>query len=1039
MKLSETCIRLPVMATMLTAALMVFGWIGYTRLPVREYPDIDPPIVAVTTVYPGASPEVVETEVTEVLEEELNTIEGIRTLVSNSREQLSAITIEFALERDVDIAAQDVRDKISRIRGRLPDDIDPPIIAKQDADAQAIMWIALYSANYSPLELTDMAENLFKDRIQNIEGVGQVMIGGAKRFAVRVRLDADRLAARQLTVADVTGALQRENIEIPSGRIEGPTREFTIRTEGEFRTPDEFNDLIVAYRQGAPIRLRDIGVAETGVEDERNLARFLGKPSVGLGVVKQSKANTVEVADKVKVVLEQLRKLLPPGVEATVAYDQSTYIKRSIREVQETLFQSGILVALVIFLFLRSVRTTIIPVLAIPTSIIGTFLVMYVLGFTINNLTLLALVLSIGVVVDDAIIVLENAFRHIEEYGKPAMQAAVDASREIGFAVVAATLALIAVFVPVAFLKGATGRLFYELGITVAVAVGISGFIALTLTPMLCSRFLRHQTKHNRVYWALEKFFDAMSALYERGLRAVLRHRLVTCAAGLLGGFALIGLLAVVLPREFLPIEDKGSFLVITSAPEGATLEYTDIYQRQAEAAVGAIPEMQTYFSAIGLSREGVGQPNSGIMFCRLKDWSERKRSQSEIVAELRSKLFPIPGFWAFPYEPPPLGSGGWGGKIQFVIQSPDFAELGEYTDQLLAKLRQLPELVSLDSNLKINKPELRVEIDRNKVADLGISARDIATTLQVLFGGQDVTKFKRQGDQYDVVVQLHRSSRSVPQDVPSVHVRTGSGELVQLSNVVNVHETVGPSQINHYNRLRSAIISGDPAPGHTLDEALTTIQRIADQTLPPGFTTALAGQSREFREGQLNLAFTFALAALVVYMVLASQFESFLDPFTILLAVPLAVLGAMATLFIARSSLNLYSVVGMVMLIGLATKNSILLVEFASQLHARGTPLMEAAAKAGAVRLRPILMTAITTVFGALPVALALGAGSQSRRPLGLAVVGGMTVSTALTLFVVPAAHTLLMELVERVRRRGSLHGAAQQSAGQVHQEPSR
>jgi multidrug efflux pump len=1024
MRISDTCIRLPVLATMLTVALVVFGWIGYSRLPVREFPDIDPPIVAVTTVYPGASPEVVETEVTEVLEDELNTIEGIRTLSSTSREQVSAITIEFELERAVDIAAQDVRDKIARIRGLLPDDIDPPVVAKQDADAQAIMWIALYSDLYSPLELTDMAENLFKDRIQNIEGVGQVIIGGAQRFAVRVRLAADRLAAHQLAVADVVEALQRENVEIPSGRIEGQRREFTIRTEGEFRTPEEFNELIVAYRGGVPVRLRDIGLAETGVEDERTLARFLGKPSVGLGIVKQSKANTVDVADRTKAVLAQMQKLLPPGVEAKVAYDSSIYIKRSITEVKETLFQAGILVTLVIFLFLRSVRTTIIPVLAIPTSIIGAFLVMYVLGFTLNNLTLLALVLSIGVVVDDAIVVLENAFRHIEEYGKPAMQAAQEATREVGFAVIAATLALIAVFVPVAFLKGATGRLFFELGITVAVAVGLSGFVALTLTPMLCSRFLRHQKHTHRIYFTLENIFDWMSATYQRWLERALRHRVTIAVAGLAGGTLLIALFFFVLRKEFLPIEDKGSFIVITSAPEGATLEYTDVYQRQIEAQVGAIPEMSTYFSAIGLSREGVGQPNTGIMFARLKEWGERRRSQSEVVRALQGPLFAIPGVLAFPIEPPPLGTGGWSQKVQFVVQANDLDQLGEYTDEMLAKLRQTPGLINVDSDLKINKPELRVTIDRNRAADLGVSARDIATTLQVLFGGQDVTKFKRQGDQYDVIVQLARSSRTVPQDLESVYVRTGAAAtgstnapLVQLSNLVGVTETVGPSQINHYNRLRSATIRANLAPGATLSEALDAVQRVADETLPPSFSTQLAGESREFREGQVNLGFTFFLAMLVVYMVLASQFESFLDPFTILLAVPMAVMGAMVTLFVARMSLNLFSVVGMVMLIGLSTKNSILLVEFANQLYRQGVPLLEAAARAGAIRLRPILMTAITTVFGALPIAMALGAGSQSRRPLGMAVVGGMAISTFVTLFLIPAVHVILIEAIERLR----------------------
>jgi multidrug efflux pump len=1021
MFLPRICIQRPVMATMMTVALVVFGWIGYTRLPVREFPDVDPPVVGVSTVYPGASAEVVETEVTEVLEEELNTIEGIRTMTSVSREQLSQISIEFELERDVEVAAQDVRDKIARIRGRLPRDIDPPIVWKQDADAQAIMWIALFSDNYSPLELTDFAENLYKDRLQNIAGVGQVIIGGAQRFAVRVRLDAERLAAHGLTVTDVTGALQRENVEIPSGRIEGVAREFSIRTEGRFRTPEEFNELIVAYRDGVPVRLRDVGVAEAGVENERTLARFMGKPSVGLGIVKQSKANTVEVADRVHAVVEQVKKLLPPGVETRVAFDSSIFIKRSIREVQETLFVAGVLVTLVIFLFLRSVRTTIIPALAIPTSIIGTFGVMYFLGFTINNLTLLALVLAIGVVVDDAIVVLENACRHIEQYGKPPMQAARDAAGEIAFAVISTTLALVAVFVPVAFLRGATGRLFYELGMTMAVAVVLSSFVALTLTPMLCSRFLRQQPNHGRVYMALERMLQALSAGYQRRLEHLLQQRSKVVAGGV-AALVLIGLMYVVLEKEFLPVEDKAGFIIVSSAPEGATLEYTDRYQQRAEHLVAAMPEVMSYFSAVGLSREGVGVPSTGIMFVRLKPWEQRKRTQSEVVRALQPQLFGIPGFFAFPIEPPPLGGGGWAQKVQFVVQASDLGQLSEYTEQLLSRARQLPQLRDVDSDLKIAKPELRVQIDRDKAAALGVSVADIGTTLQVLFGGMDVTRFTRKGEQYDVIVQLRRESRLSPQDLESVYLRAGrspDAPLVQLSNVVRITEAVGPSQINHYNRLRSAIIRANLAPGATLDEALAALQALANEVLPPDFSTALAGESREFREGQANLAFTFLLALAVVYMVLGAQFESFLDPFTILLAVPLAVLGAMITLWVARMSLNLFSVIGMVMLIGLSTKNSILLVDFANQLRAQGVPLLEATARAGAIRLRPILMTAISTVFGVLPIALALGAGSQSRRPLGMAVVGGMTVSTLLTLFLIPVVYTLLAEAVEKHRQR--------------------
>ncbi len=1014
------------MATMLTAALIVFGLIGYYQLPVREFPDVDPPVVSVTTVYPGANPEVVETEVTEVLEEELNTIAGIRTLTSTTREEVSDITIEFELRRDVDVAAQDVRDKVSRVMRRLPEDVDPPIIAKQDADARAIMWVALYSDRYSPLELTEFAENQFKDRLQNVSGVGRVIIGGAQRYAVRVRLNADHLAARRLTVGDVTAALRKQNVEIPSGRIEGAAREFTIRTEGEFQTPDEFNDLIIAYREGAPVRLRDVGLAETGVENERTLARFKGKPSVGLGIVKQSKANIVEVADGAKAVVDQIRDSLPPGLEIKVAYDASIFVKRSIREVEETLLVAGLLVTLVIFLFLRSIRTTLIPALAIPTSIIGTFLVIYLLGFTINNLTLLALVLAIGVVVDDAIVVLENAFRHIEQYDQSPLQAARDATDEIAFAVISTTLSLVAVFVPVAFLGGATGRLLYELGITMAVAVMISSFVALTFTPVLCSRFLKKQTRHHRVYYVLESMFDRLTSSYRRGLDRALHHRIMVAVVGV-GLMMLIPLFYLFMPREFLPIEDKGSFLVITSAPEGSTLEYTDKYQRQVESIVGSVPEVTHYFSAIGLARESVGQPDAGILFARLARWEDRARSQSEVVQAVRGQLFGIPGVLAFPIEPPPISSGGrWSQKVQYVIQSGDLGELNEFSQTMLDELRQTKELVNVDSNLKLNKPELRVRIDRSRAADLGVSVREIATTLQVLFGGQQTTRFKRAGDQYDVIVQLDRADRFVPRDLESVYVRTRMDEpgqtttnspLVQLSSLVTVAPTVGPREINHYNRIRSATLLANVAPGVTLDEALNRVEAIAASILPTTFSTALAGESREFREGQTNLIFAFGLAVLLVYMVLASQFESFVDPFVILLAVPLAVIGAAVTLWIARMSLNLFSVIGMIMLVGLATKNSILLVDFANQMRRRGMTILESTAEAGAVRLRPVLMTAISTIFGVMPIALALGAGSQSRRPLGMAVVGGMAFSTLLTLFVVPVAHTLLMEAVDKWR----------------------
>lgn len=1021
MFLSNFSIRRPVSATMMSVALVVFGLIGYFRLPVRELPDVDPPVVSIITVYPGASPEIVEREVTKVLEEELNTIDGIRTMTSASKEQVSTISIEFTLTRPVDVAAQDVRDKISRIRKQLPDDIDPPVVAKQEADASPIIWVALNSSTLSPLDLTDIAENFYKDRLQNVEGVGQVMIGGAQRFSVRVRLHANKLAAHQVTVGDVSTALQTQNLELPSGRVESRSREFTINTEGQFKTPEQFNDLVITWRNGAPIRLRDVGIAEAGVEDERTVARFKGKPAVGLGIVKQSKANTVAVADKVKELLAKLDPVKPAGIDVTIAYDSSIFVSRSIKEVKETLLLASVLVTLVIFLFLRSIRTTIIPALAIPTSIIFTFAVIHWMGFTINNLTLLALVLCIGIVVDDAIVVLENAFRHIEEFGKPPMQAAKEATTEVGFAVIATTLSLIAVFIPVAFLTGTTGRLFYELGVTVAVAVGISCFVSLTLTPMLCSRYLRHQAKHNVIYNLLERFFDGMSNGYRAILGFVLKHRVVMVIVGAASMFA-IYYFGALLKRELLPVEDKGAFLVLTIAPEGSTLEYTDKYQKQAEAVIAGIPEVDRYFSAVGLAIEGVGQPDTGIMFARMIPWEERKRSQTEVVHSIFGPLMGIPGLLAIPIEPPPLSSAGFDQKLLLMVQGDDLTELSNFSNDLVGRMRQMPNIFTdPKSDLKVSKPELRVTIDRNKAADLGVSVRDIASSLQILFGGQDIVKFKRGGDQFKVMVQLERGSRITPSDVASIYVRTASRELVSLGNIVSIKEGVGPSNISHYDRLRAAKIGANLAPGITLGEAITELQKLAKETLPPGYGTAFAGESREFLEGQGSLLFTFMLALLMTYMILASQFESFTHPFTIMLAVPLAVAGALATLYAFDMTLNIYSMIGLVMLIGLSAKNSILLVDFANQARESGLPLFEATIRAGAVRLRPILMTAISTIIGAVPIAFGLGAGSVSRKPLGMAVVGGMAISTLLTLFLIPVVYTLVAQLADKLAGRKS------------------
>ena len=1056
MSLPDVSIKRPVFASMMSLAIILFGLIGLSRLPLREYPDIDPPIVSVTTVLPGASAEVIETEVTEVLEEELNTIDGIKLLTSSSREQVSAVTIEFQLTRNVDAAAQDVRDKVSRVRGKLPDDVEEPVISKLSADAQAIMWLALSSDVYSAVELTRYAEDVIKDRLQTISGVGSIIIGGSKRYAVRIWLDADKLAARQLTVADIRETLRNENVELPSGRIESRTREFTVKTEGELKRPEAFNDLVVAYQGGTPIYLRDVGRAEAGVENERNLARFMQKPAVGLGVVKQSKANTIEVARAVKAEVEKIRPTLPAGILIQTAYDSSIFIERSVTEVTETLLIAFVLVVFVIFLFLRTVRTTLIPTLVIPTSIIGTFLMMYWMGFTINNLTLLGLVLVIGVVVDDAIVVMENAFRHMEQYGKSAMDAARDATREIQFAIVAITIALVAVFTPLAFLQGSTARLFNEFGLAVAVSVLISGFVALSFTPMLCSRLLRVQHKHNKLFLMFENFYTGLNNRYSRWLRWALAHRWVVVLIAI-GSVGLSILFYKMLKSELIPTDDKGSFLVFVSAPEGATMEYTDRYLRQIETIVDALPERETYFAAIGLAMQGPGRVNDGIMFCRLKHWNDRDRTLQQVVAELQPKIMSIPGVFAIPIVPPSLGVGRFAQKFQVVVEHNDLMELNRVNQEFMNHVRAIPGLAFPDTDLKFNKPELRVHIDRRKAADLGVSVRDVASTLQILLGGLDLSTFKLANRQYDVMVQLEAADRVTPQDLEKIYVRTREGTLVPLGNLVSMDEGVTPNQINHFQRMRAATISAnlveppslkerlmtwfavktgklskEQVPqSTTLGEALERVEALAKQHLPAGFSLDYTGESKDYKEALGATSFAFVLAILVVYMVLASQFESLVHPVTVMISVLLSLVGAFGALLLSGMTDNLFSRIGVIMLIGLVTKNSILLVDFANKAKAEGKSTLDAVIQAGEIRLRPILMTSISLIFGVLPIAFALGAGSTSRRPLGMAVVGGMITSTFLTLFVIPVVYSLLDEARANIRAAMKRRGESSVPAG--------
>lgn len=1012
-------IERPVLATVLSLVLILFGAIGYSNLSVRELPNIEFPTVSIVTVLPGASPEVVEKEVTEVLEEVVSTIEGIDTLTSESVEQVSNIQIQFDLDRDIDLAAQDVRDRVARARSELPLDTEEPVVSKVDLDARAILWISLNGDRASLRDLSSYADNVVKERLQRMPGVGSVPIGGEKRLAIRIYLDAARLGAHGLTVSDVVEALQRENVEIPSGRVEGHTREFVVKTEGDLSSAEEFDDLIVAYRDDAPVRLREVGRAVEGDEGERSLARFNLRPHVSVGIVKQSNANAVEVAQAVRAEVQAMQAGLPPGYHMTVSYDGARFIEESVAEVQEALLVAGLLVVLVIFLFLHTPRSALIPAVTIPTSLLATFGAMYFFDFTINSLTLLALTLSIGVVVDDAIIVLENAYRHMEE-GEPRRLAALHGTNEIAFAAIASTLTLVAVFVPVAFIQGVIGRFFFEFGVTVAVAIVASSLVALTLTPMLCSRVLALETPRG-VFARFEAALQGLAERYRGALLWCLRHRPVVAWASLavLGG---AGGLFFLLGQEFVPPEDRGGFLVIIRSPEGSTLEHHDRLQIQVERILDGLPEMRAGTAFIGTGSGGVGATNRGIIFARLHHRSERERSQHEILGLLRGAFAEIPGIRVFATPFSGLPTGSRGKPLEFVIQNPDFDALREYTPKMLERVRGLDGLTGVDSDLRVNKPELRVEIDRDKAAALGVSVADVANTLRVLLGGADVTKFRHGNERYDVIVQLAEEDRRTPQQIERLYVRNRRGDLVQLANVVAVEEGVGPSSLNHYNRRRSVIIDAN-LTGKPLGTALREVEAIARDVLPPGFTTAVSGESKEFEESFAGLAFTFVLAIVAVYLVLAGQFESFVHPFTILLALPLALFGALGLLLTLGMTLNIYSFIGMVMLVGLATKNSILLVDYAGRLRARGHDVHEAIVQAGVVRLRPILMTALSTLFGILPIAIGLGAGAESRRPLGVVVAGGILTSTVLTLVVVPVFYTLVDEALSwtmaRFRRK--------------------
>jgi multidrug efflux pump len=1008
-RLPELCIRRPVLATVMSLMIVLLGAISFSRLSVREYPKIDTPVVSVRTVYKGASPQVTESQITQPIEDSISGIEGVRTVKSVSREEVSQITVEFVPERDVDSAANDVRDRVARVRALLPEAADESVVSKIEADAQAIIWLGLSSDKHSSLEISDYADRYIADRLKTLPGVASVTIGGGRRYAMRIWLDRERLAAYSLTPQDVENALRRQNVELPAGRIESARREFTVLAEADLRTAEQFNNMIIVENRGYPVRLRDVGSARLGALDERSVIRRNGQPGMGMGVVKQSTANSLSVAQAVKQELERIRPDLPEGMNLQVAFDSTVFIERSIQSVYRAMGEAVLLVMMVIFIFLRSLRSTLIPFVTIPVSLVGAFFFLYLMGFTINVLTLLGVVLAIGLVVDDAIVVLENCHRHVE-MGKTPAQAAADGSREIAFAVVAMSLTLTAVFAPVAFVPGNTGKLFAEFALTVAAAVAVSGFVALTLTPMMCSKILKSHEKHGGLYLAMERFFNGMTQGYRRAVGFTLSKPFIPVAA-----FALVVAGTVFtygkLRQELSPLEDRGYFLTLIMAPEGASMEYTDGYVRAVERMYGEVPEIKSMFAVVAPGLERPNPVNFGVTFTQLAPWEERDRKTQQITAAMGPKMMAaLPGVNAFPVNPNSLGQGFRTPQVQYVIQGNSYQELDDAVEKMLAKARASGTIVNADSDLKLNKPQLSVDIDREKAAALGIDVEVIGRTLETLLGGRQVTRFKREGKQYDVMVQLEAKDRNTPADLTSIYVRARDGSLVQLSNLVKVRETVAAKELNHFNRARAAIITGNVAPGSTLGEALDFLDGASREVLSSKFRTDLDGVSREFRESGAGLAFVILFAALFIYLMLSAQFESFVSPFVIMLTVPLAGLGALLAIWLTGGTLNVYSKVGLVMLIGLITKHGILIVEFANQLRERGTPAAQAVAEAATLRLRPILMTTGAMVLGALPLALATGAGAEARQAIGWVIVGGLLVGTLFTLFVIPTAYLLLV-----------------------------
>lgn len=1008
MSLSSISIQRPVLATVMSIVIVLFGIIGMNYLGIREYPSVDPPIITVSTSYVGANADIIESQITEPLEEAVNGIAGIRSITSVSRDGRSTVTVEFNLEINLETAANDVRDKVSQAVRRLPADADPPVVSKADADASPIIFLNIQSEQRSLLELTAMAENVFKERLQTINGVSSIMVWGAKRYAMRLWIEPERLAAYRLTPLDVRNALLRENIELPSGSVEGMTTELTVRTLGRLTTAEEFNKLIIKEDQGKIVRFRDIGYAELGPENLRTVLKRDGIPMVGNAIVPQPGSNHIEIADAFYERLEQIKKDLPEDIKLGIGFDNTEYIRASINEVQQTIYIAFGLVVLIIFLFLRDWRTTVIPVLVIPISLIGSFFIMYIADFSINVLTLLGIVLAIGLVVDDAVVVLENIYAKIEAGMKP-LHAAVKGAEEIFFAVIATTVALVAVFMPVIFLQGLTGRLFREFGIVIAGAVVISSFVALTLTPMLSNKILKKRQKQPWFYRVTEPFFRGLTRLYRSSLEGFLRVRWLAFVI-MIGSGLLIYYFGRELPSELAPLEDRGSIRGFANAPEGATFEFMDAYMDDLISVVKEeVPERKGVISVTSPGFGASSSVNSGFFFIILKDSDQRERSQQQVYDELSAEISQLTGARTFISQPQSIGNRRGGLPVQFVIQAPNFNKLREVLPKFVEEARKEPAFSFVDIDLKFNKPEIRIDIDRQKAQDLGVSVIDIAQTLQLGLSGQRFGYFIMNGKQYQVIGQVQREDRDEPIDLRSLYVRNRDGQMIQLDNLVSLDEQTTPPTLFRYNRFVSATVSAGLAEGKTIGQGIEVMRGVSNRVLDDSFLTSLTGPSKDFEESSSSLEFAFALALILIYLVLAAQFESFIDPFIIMFTVPLALAGAILTLWFFGQTLNIFSQIGIIMLIGLVAKNGILIVEFANQRKEQGLDRFEAIKDAAAARFRPILMTSLSTTLGVLPIALALGAGSESRVSMGIAVIGGLLFATLLTLFVIPAIYSYL------------------------------